>query len=85
LTSPVFAEACKDFEKGMGMQSTEAEFKDPICGVQVSGSSNLYAELDGKTYYFCSDHCLQEFLSTPPGANSNETSGVSRERKTPLD
>ena len=41
--------------------------KDPICGMTVSEGSALHAERDGKTYYFCGDHCRQTFLATPAG------------------
>ncbi|WP_339742164.1 heavy metal translocating P-type ATPase [uncultured Rubinisphaera sp.] len=36
---------------------------DPICGMTVDESTNLTAEKDGKTYYFCSQHCQQKFVS----------------------
>jgi YHS domain-containing protein len=31
---------------------------DPICGMTVDEASALYAERDGQTFYFCSDHIL---------------------------
>lgn len=34
---------------------------DPICGMEVNESSALKAEKDGKTYFFCSRHCLNKF------------------------
>jgi Cu+-exporting ATPase len=37
---------------------------DPICGMTVNEASELRAERDGQTFYFCSDHCRQKFLST---------------------
>jgi P-type Cu+ transporter len=51
--------------------------KDPICGMQVDESTEYKTEADGKTVYFCSDHCRQKFLNgetgeekkpAPPGA-----------------
>jgi hypothetical protein len=33
------------------------------------------AERDGKTFYFCSEHCRQKFLSTPAGAKPEGKSG----------
>ncbi|MBN1622415.1 MAG: permease [Endomicrobiales bacterium] len=36
--------------------------KDPICGMEVSESTNLKVEKDSKTYYFCSRHCLEKFI-----------------------
>ena len=41
---------------------------DPICGMTVDKASALHAERDGQTFYFCSDHCRQRFLSAPAGA-----------------
>ena len=41
---------------------------DPICGMTVEEASALPAERDGQTFYFCSDHCRQKFLSTPATA-----------------
>lgn len=37
---------------------------DPICGMQVDEGTDLTAERDGQTYYFCSDHCRQKFMAT---------------------
>ncbi len=45
---------------------------DPICGMTVDEASALPAEHDGETFYFCSDHCRQKFLSTPVTAKSEE-------------
>jgi len=45
---------------------------DPICGMKVNEASSLRAELDGQTFYFCSDHCQQKFLSTPAAAKHKE-------------
>ena len=39
--------------------------KDPICGMTVDEATALSAERDGETFYFCSDHCRQTFLSPP--------------------
>ncbi|MCM2264136.1 MAG: YHS domain-containing protein, partial [Desulfuromonadales bacterium] len=38
---------------------------DPICGMTVDEASPLNAERDGQTFFFCSDHCRQKFLSAP--------------------
>ena len=37
---------------------------DPICGMTVSETSSLRAAREGQTFFFCSDHCRQKFLST---------------------
>jgi Cu+-exporting ATPase len=37
--------------------------KDPICGMTVDEATPLHAERDGRTFYFCSEHCRQKFLA----------------------
>jgi YHS domain-containing protein len=34
----------------------------------VDKTTAIHADRDGKTFYFCSDHCRQKFLATPAGA-----------------
>ena len=34
---------------------------DPVCGMKVDRDKALTAELDGTTYYFCSEHCKRVF------------------------
>ena len=53
----------------MTMKETKTVTKDPVCGMTVDEATALHAERDGKTFYFCSDHCRQKFLSTPAGAS----------------
>ena len=36
---------------------------DPICGMTVDEATALSAERDGKTYYFCHEHCRRKFLA----------------------
>ena len=38
---------------------------DPICGMTVGDDSPRRFAFDGKTYYFCSDHCLRKFSADP--------------------
>jgi len=38
-----------------------------------AGPAALHAERDGKTFYFCSDHCRQAFVSTPAGGHSKDS------------
>jgi Cu+-exporting ATPase len=57
------------------MNESKSVTKDPICGMTVDEATALHAERDGKTFYFCSDHCRQKFLSTPAGAKPGEKSG----------
>jgi uncharacterized membrane protein YraQ (UPF0718 family)/YHS domain-containing protein len=34
---------------------------DPVCGMKVDKHKALQAERDGHTFYFCSDHCRDQF------------------------
>jgi YHS domain-containing protein len=62
-------------ERPMTLTASKAETKDPICGMTVDETTALHAERDGKTFYFCSDHCRQQFLSTHAGAKPGGKSG----------
>ena len=57
------------------MNESKSVTKDPICGMTVDEATALHADRDGKTFYFCSDHCRQKFLSAPAGAKAVEKSG----------
>jgi len=48
---------------------------DPICDMEVDQTTALLVERDGKTFYFCSDHCRQAFLKTIAGVKSDSKSG----------
>ena len=48
---------------------------DPICGMTVDEATARSGDRDGKTFYFCSDHCLKTFLSTPADAKLESKSG----------
>ena len=39
--------------------------QDPVCGMKVDTSSNKKWSYHDKTYYFCSDKCLQKFSKDP--------------------
>ncbi|HAJ57369.1 MAG TPA: hypothetical protein DCL35_06330 [Candidatus Omnitrophica bacterium] len=39
--------------------------KDPICGMEVDERAGLRSSKEGKTYFFCSDSCLQRFSKAP--------------------
>jgi Cu+-exporting ATPase len=49
--------------------------KDPVCGMTVDDGTAIHAERDGKTFYFCSDHCRQKCLSAPAGAKPKSKCG----------
>ncbi|APG26992.1 copper-translocating P-type ATPase [Syntrophotalea acetylenivorans] len=43
--------------------------KDPVCGMVVTPEKAAgHAEYEGKTYYFCSLHCLEKFKANPQQA-----------------
>jgi uncharacterized membrane protein YraQ (UPF0718 family)/YHS domain-containing protein len=51
---------------------------DPVCGMKVDRHKALKAQSAGRTYYFCSEHCLRSFEADPvrhaaKGARPNET------------
>jgi Cu+-exporting ATPase len=52
----------------MTMKEANPVTKDPICGITVDEATAIHTIRDGKTIYFCSEHCRQKFLSTPAGA-----------------
>jgi Cu+-exporting ATPase len=51
--------------------------KDPICGMTVDEATASRAEREGKTFYFCSEHCRQKFLAQSPSVTpkADETQG----------
>lgn len=59
----------------MTMKESKAVTKDPICGMTVDEATALHAERDGKTFYFCSDHCRKKFLSTSAVAKPEDKAG----------
>ncbi len=38
---------------------------DPVCGMKVDRDKAVTKEFGGRTYYFCSDHCLHAFEVDP--------------------
>ncbi len=43
-----------------------ATVKDPVCGMDVNpGSAFGRYEYGGRTYHFCSAHCLEKFRAEP--------------------
>jgi Cu+-exporting ATPase len=41
------------------------QFKDPVCGMDVSASSPHTIEFEGKAHYFCSAGCHTKFVNDP--------------------
>lgn len=59
----------------MTMNESKSVTKDPICGMTVDEKTALHAERDGKTFYFCSEHCQAKFLSTTAGTKPEDKAG----------
>ena len=41
---------------------------DPVCGMHVDPRTALSAERDGRTWYFCCEHCRRKFMGTADDA-----------------
>ncbi len=51
---------------------------DPVCGMDLEESqAKASAEFEGKTYYFCSDACREEFEASPQQYALGAGSGAS--------
>ena len=46
---------------------------DPVCGMTVDIGTAISTERDGRTYYFCCDHCRQKFLGGGAGTASSDS------------
>ena len=44
--------------------------KDPVCGMTVDEKTAIYAERDGKGFYFCCDGCRKTFVSSSASSSS---------------
>ena len=38
---------------------------DPVCGMRVETGEGFHRKHDGRTWWFCSTHCRDEFLASP--------------------
>ncbi len=47
--------------------------KDPVCGMEVNPDEAIKLVKDGKTYYFCSNSCREEFLGKSNENKSEKT------------
>jgi len=49
-----------------GKEGSPAPVKDPVCGMEViPGEGKGSLDYEGKTYHFCSTHCLESFHTNP--------------------
>jgi len=47
-------------------QASSPKVKDPVCGMDVDPATAKHkADHAGKTYYFCSNHCVEKFRAKP--------------------
>jgi Cu+-exporting ATPase len=57
------------------LQEHEKRATDPVCGMKIEvGKANRSAAYGGRTYYFCSQRCLDEFNQNP-SEYTRETEG----------
>ena len=49
---------------GFSVKPKGSKRTDPVCGMESSGDL-FKAEDQGKSYYFCSDHCQDQFTANP--------------------
>ncbi len=62
--------ACQSNNHSNQMHSTENNSnkpvlgKDLVCGMDVTDSTYV-ADYEGKTYFFCAEHCKEEFQKEP--------------------
>ncbi|HEY3885741.1 MAG TPA: YHS domain-containing protein, partial [Vicinamibacterales bacterium] len=47
------------------MEARAAEAIDPVCGMSVDTSTDLRADYQGTTYFFCHPSCLEKFKEHP--------------------
>jgi uncharacterized membrane protein YraQ (UPF0718 family) len=48
---------------------------DPVCGMKVDRARAVTAQHEGRTVYFCSEHCRHEFVASHAGAAPVEAAG----------
>ena len=52
-------------QRGLSLVSAPSSI-DPVCGMTVDPAHAAgSADYEGKTYYFCSTHCVQQFRADP--------------------
>ena len=57
------------------MKDATSVAEDPVCGMTVDPATALHTERDGKTIYFCSEHCRAKYLSSSAGSTPEGKSG----------
>ena len=54
---------------------------DPVCGMKVDRDRAETLELEGRTYYFCSAHCLHAFAASAGEGAAHERQEAGQERE----
>src|SRR4030067_3331433 len=58
----------------------KSQYTDPVCGMSTDQEGKfIHHKHDGKSYYFCSEHCLTTFKTDPekfPGKKEEAPSAV---------
>lgn len=52
-------------EKIEKVETMVMKVTDPVCDMELKKENAIHAEYEGKTYYFCSEHCKEQFLKDP--------------------
>ena len=61
----------------MSLKKTTTPIKDPVCGMTVDATNaNAQTTYKGQEIYFCSQGCLQTFLSAPKNYRLTKKKGV---------
>lgn len=60
MATPVTSAPTRAPGSGAGSPA-ESLHKDPVCGTFVAPSTAWQKAVGGKTYYFCSTHCRDQF------------------------
>jgi xanthine dehydrogenase accessory factor len=63
----VLAEVIRDRHRRAAMPAAPVEHEiDPVCGMRVAlAGARLFADHDGRRYWFCSEHCVHAFTRDP--------------------
>ena len=49
---------------GFSVKPKKESHIDPVCGMEASGDL-FQANHQSKSYYFCSEHCKEQFIANP--------------------
>lgn len=58
---PEVVKKIQEWTRGFGHERIE-KVTDPVCGTEIEKDKALKADYEGRTYYFCAQHCKDSFL-----------------------